>query len=304
MNKEEMDELTTTELFEKVKTKIEDGPLGYLTIFQEINKYGRGGVDDSNPIWVWGDNITYKKINYDWKDKKQYAQNLYKTQLFNLNKNIINLFLLTKNDNHLRKLPFHDCFINIQLDIEGYKIMGVRIRNPPRIGGMEFIECVIVKGDSLCGIQPIPLYTYKQKNKINKQKNKIKKETLHLYKKIQLFVYNFLDFLNDPEVKIITVERDEKRNKKRVLHGKLPIPTRKFVRITGQLKIYMDKLNSGAIRKIDHKFWVRGHFRTLRSEFWKKKRGIRIWIPPFIKGKGILIKRNYLVKKGDEVNMT
>jgi len=122
-------------------------------------------------------------------------------------------------------------------------------------------------------------------------------EDLNFDTKLSLFVCNFLNFLNDPNVELITIERTKEQNEKRILKGKDPIPPQVFIRITGKLKIYLDQLKSGGHFSYSHRFWVRGHFRTLRSEKWKKAKGTKIWIPPYIKGKGILVNKIYDVKK-------
>ena len=82
---------------------------------------------------------------------------------------------------------------------------------------------------------------------------------------------------------------------KRILRGKLPIPSQKFIRVNGKLKIYLSELNSGKHFNYSHRFWVRGHFRTLRNDKWKNARGTKIWILPFIKGKGVLVDKIYEV---------
>jgi len=65
-------------------------------------------------------------------------------------------------------------------------------------------------------------------------------------------------------------------------------------------KDYVNELNSSGSFEYSHKFWVRGHFRSLRSERYKEKRGIRIWIPPFVKGKGILMGKSYRLRGKNE----
>lgn len=47
-----------------------------------------------------------------------------------------------------------------------------------------------------------------------------------------------------------------------------------------------------------HAFWVRGHYRHLKSERFKNKQGQMIWIPPYIKGNGELLDKVYEMKKG------
>jgi len=115
---------------------------------------------------------------------------------------------------------------------------------------------------------------------------------------ISLFICNFLDFLNDPDVNLIKVERDENKNNKRVKRGKLSIFTSFYIRLKGELKIYFDKLQSDlAENKFNHRFWVRGHYKHWRSDKFKNVKGKKTWVKPYIKGQGILIDKQYIVHK-------
>ena len=116
-------------------------------------------------------------------------------------------------------------------------------------------------------------------------------------KKIQIFICNFLDFLNDPEVELKTIKRSEKNRERRIKNGKMPIPPINFIIVTGKLKIYQDGISSGIHFDFSCKFWVRGHFRRLiDEERYGESAGKRIWIKPYIKGKGILKDKNYKLK--------
>jgi len=108
------------------------------------------------------------------------------------------------------------------------------------------------------------------------------------------FFRNMLHLMNDPHVKTIKIDRDEGRNQKREKKGKLPIPERNIIKVTGILKEYINRLESDSkIWSYNYAFWVRGHFKHWQSDCYKKMQGKRTWVPPFIKGKGILIKKNY-----------
>jgi hypothetical protein len=50
-----------------------------------------------------------------------------------------------------------------------------------------------------------------------------------------------------------------------------------------------------------YQFDVKGHFRTLLHKRWTHKRGQVIWIPPFKKGKGLYIPKDYSVDSPKEV---
>ena len=85
---------------------------------------------------------------------------------------------------------------------------------------------------------------------------------------------------------------DEQRLKK----GKSKQPNITYIDVKGKLKIYLDQLNNKTDFTYTHRFWVRGHFRVLKDKKWKKSQGKKIWIVPFIKGDGVLIKKEYNVK--------
>jgi hypothetical protein len=123
---------------------------------------------------------------------------------------------------------------------------------------------------------------------------------------IKMFVMNFLNFINDPCVQYVTVEHDKQRNEQRINDGKLPIPNRNVIKLTGVLKKYVSELSQDKTTwNHSIRWWVRGHFRILRDvDYWGAKAGTRIFIPPYIKGSGVLITKAYSVekKKSDEVD--
>jgi len=75
-------------------------------------------------------------------------------------------------------------------------------------------------------------------------------------------------------------------SKGHIKRGKIPIPTMHIIRLKGKLKQYINTLSSGDCFEYHYRFWVRGHFRTLKDEKrWGSNVGRRIWILPYIKGK-------------------
>lgn len=107
------------------------------------------------------------------------------------------------------------------------------------------------------------------------------------------FVGNFLNLLNSDEVETILIEKE---NLKRISRGKNPISKIVFVRLKDKIKKYLNKLKSENSFEYNHSFWVRGHWRTFRNEKFKQNVGKIIWILPFIKGDGILVKKDYVVE--------
>ncbi len=139
--------------------------------------------------------------------------------------------------------------------------------------------------------------TFTVKVQTNKDTNPNARKFVHL------FILNFLNFLYNPETEWRTVTYSKEKNKKRIEKGKTPIPPRNIIKITGELKKYVDKLDKDKKTwTYNYRFWVRGHWRTLKDkEYWGEKAGTRIFIPPYIKGKGVLFGKKYSVEKTDHV---
>ena len=138
-------------------------------------------------------------------------------------------------------------------------------------------------------------------------------------RKVKEYIMNFVDFVNSEEVKLMFTERTDKNTERRVQKGNVPLPSFNKIYVIGYLAKYLKELEAteGETR-FSHRFWVRGHFR----HFWNKKYdhlyqdfkdgnlknqkgcqyimdgsgSLKIWIFPFIKGKGILINKGYKLK--------
>jgi len=110
---------------------------------------------------------------------------------------------------------------------------------------------------------------------------------------IHTFVLNCLNFINDPEVEWKIIDADAHQNAKRLKKKKFPIPRRYIVELKGKIVRYINDLHESGGWEVGHRFWVRGHWRVLRSERFKDARNKRIWISPHIRGKNILIDKKY-----------
>jgi len=244
---------------------------------------------------------------------------LESSKIFRINdEHIIDLLLKTNNNLNVRNIPFPQIFIDHHIVLDDCIIHGILVYNVHSDKNDFFGYEVKNKPEKLNNAFLILGHDKKDKTEFYKlgyieEKGEFKNDLNNtntnwegtefsledlkgLTKKISLFICNFLDFLNNPEVEIVEVERTQEQNAKRIARGKPPIPPINYVRITGKLKLYLDELKSGGHFSYVHKFWVRGHFRTLRSEKWVNKRGTKLWILPFIKGQGILINKIYEVK--------
>lgn len=235
---------------------------------------------------------------------------------------IVNMLLMTKNNIYCRKLPFNFMFIDNEITVNNLIIHGIFISAVHSDTSHQYkLDRDIPSEDRNIGYFVIGFdknddtifykngfIEYNENYKDNSEISVINEngdifnveDLKNTELTLQTFVCNFLDFINNPEVEIIVVEHSEDQNEKRIARGKQPILSHSLVRVTGKLKIYIDQLEAGGHFKYSHRFWVRGHFRTLRDEErFGQKAGTKIWIVPYIKGSGILINKNYEVKKDD-----
>lgn len=112
---------------------------------------------------------------------------------------------------------------------------------------------------------------------------------------IKGFIHNLIDFINNPEITFSDKTYCEQRNAKRIKRGKYPLPNHTYISITGELKNSIERFNAWS-SSLTRKHWVRGHFRTLRDEErFGDNVGKKIWIEPFVRGEGILLKHTYIV---------
>lgn len=108
---------------------------------------------------------------------------------------------------------------------------------------------------------------------------------------------NFLDVLDTKEVRVAHIPA-KPMDEKRKARGQISFPPRHRVILTAPIRAYLDSLREGGHFTYSHSFWVRGHMRHYRNERYAKsgKLGTVQWIMPYIKGKGILVKKPYEVE--------
>ena len=116
-------------------------------------------------------------------------------------------------------------------------------------------------------------------------------------------ICNVLDMIYamDDKLNITIIETAEEQNIKRIKRDQIPIPTKIFIKPKDEFKQYVYKFvkdMEDGIRKIGHKFLVRGHWRHFRAERYKQEtRETPVWIKPFWKGEGIMIAKEYMITK-------
>ena len=236
---------------------------------------------------------------------KGIEESFSQSKLFECEEAVKTLLFLTKPTKTKPKLPFENIFLDVSIKTEqNNELIGLLVREGELFKGTGQDKIQVGKGLRITTFLKseeegvfITLNPNGNDNlELTIEGEKIKnKATRKLQKNITDFVYNFVNFINSPEVKIIEVQRNEKNQKRRIREGKSILPSSKKIILTGYLKEYVNELvTSGQIR-YSHKFWVRGHFRHYQKYHQKV-----IWILPYIKGKGVLIEKKYKLERGKE----
>lgn len=207
------------------------------------------------------------------------------------------------------RLPFPEIFIDVSLEAEeGNRIEGILIKEINYINHtaeegiittktkptLTAFICTFSKTQS---IMELSLEFDDLKKMKRSEKQILQDEVItHLTELVQKFVFNFLCFLNDPEVVYIERKRDTNTNQRRMKQGKMPLPDSNVIQLKGQIKRYIDSIPDYSFKgALSYRFWVRGHFRNLRAARYKEKK--IIFIPPFQKGSGVLVPQRYRVEK-------
>jgi len=272
-------------------------------VFDPIPQYLTSLVDNPEPEYGIKLATTHKG---QYNIREDILRRELLSKVFSLEQKIGEALTKTKTSRTQTLLPFPNiCIIPEKLFILEKQIISVfliqnQISGEP--GYKLILACATIKKNEKVYSRLNWTYNYESYPKFGyTQKELCRGPIDNLSKTIHKFVSNFLDFLNNPEIQIIEHVPSEERNQKRIGKGKIPIPTRANIRITGKLKVYLDNFQKQSEQYgYSHRFWVRGHFRNLRSEKWTHKQGQKIWILPYIKGQGILINKTYQVVKPND----
>lgn len=248
---------------------------------------------------------------------------LSRCHVFEINGTIGRLFVLTDNKPRTGvRLPYPKVFIECTFEMFGIKIMGIRLEESKvslshlervhddipdnfEVDGKEndiFITCsMVLTKDNATGFT-FGLYNEMEESfaitqGINGFQPLSTDDFVRVKKSIRSFVMNFIDFLNIEDIELVVHQRKPFDEQKRVDKGKMPLPSSTTVKLTGKLKKYIDNVTLYEHESPSHAFWVRGHYRHLRADRYKERKGDVIWILPFIKGVGELWKQEYEIEK-------
>ena len=233
------------------------------------------------------------------KEASIVAKAFTNSHIFMLEPKIIEKLLMTDNKIYFRNLPFEIVYFETELRLGDNTIYGLLLSEFQNTMHIFFNGISDHEEGWFQDSYMIPeTERYKQH-----RPEEMERQPYSPYKQqILTLVCNLIDFITQPEVEIVVVERTKEQNAKRIEKGQAPIPPIHYVHVTGKLKIYLDNLEKQ--ENLDfhyrHRFWVRGHWRTLRNENrYKSHTGTKIWIAPFIKGEGLLIENLYKIKEND-----
>ncbi len=253
-----------------------------------------------------------KEIDYagleDYFDKIEYIC-LNDAKIFEISDDISNV--LASNDCELDKLPFEEIFIDSKH----------KIYDRTYLGHFIFHTLFEDKNDEKC---TTVLSLYSSYNKSEEQclwmdliylgKNE---EQDKYTKRVISFISSFTNFVNEPDVKLIEQIRSVSNERRRLERGRIALPSKNYsIVLHGELRRFVDEFNiNHSSITYSHKFEVRGHYMHFRdkTKYRKlyalddnslKKSGyilvngmIKKWKRPFFKGRGMLVKKNYEVKK-------
>ena len=128
-----------------------------------------------------------------------------------------------------------------------------------------------------------------------------------LLETLSKFLCAFLDFVNQPDIDLVTHTYSDKQKRKAEKRGGFVRSGQTHIKLTGKLKAHvvsLKKLFPGGKIDWSHAFWVRGHFMRFKSERYSEEvRGTKKWKLPFIKGTGKIIKKDYVVRATKELFM-
>lgn len=100
-----------------------------------------------------------------------------------------------------------------------------------------------------------------------------------MYKHCSKLVCNIIDMVegNDEDLEVTTIHTTSEQNLKRIKRGKVPFPTKVFIRANKEFKQYIKDFNDEDEEcketKLTCKFLVRGHWKHFRAERYVRKKG-------------------------------
>jgi hypothetical protein len=235
--------------------------------------------------------------------------------------------LSMNTDRDIRELPFPALFLNfsscetillgilLEKGVDGGIFYSARIKGDKDTAAY-FSDGTITKTNKDLGEKEMVCKAY-QYGSGDSSHLPSRKSIFIVNRRIQTLICVLLDMINHPEVEVVTLHKStEEEIQNRVRRGKAPIYASSILKISGKLKeyIYEEELkNTNSYTPCGYRYEVRGHIHrwldksiykklySLTSEqlyqknMYKDKNGIICkWINSFWKGKGLIVKHEYI----------
>ena len=262
---------------------------------QDLPSYLPGYTEDA---------ISYLAEFYE-KVSVQARQDINKElRLVEIEKDLIPLIENTDNKIFYRPLFFSTVFINNDFIFENFIIKGLLIEDVPTQKDI-LIYLIAMDTNNYDLMASMIILTAKmvdlQEYSVPGTENIESSERFNKY--VQTLVCNIIDMVegNDEDLEVTTIHTTAEQNLKRIKRGKIPFPTKVFIRANKEFKQYVKDFDEAdeeyKENKLTYKFLVRGHWMHFRAERYTRKKGEKTWVKPFYKGQGIVIAKPYKVIK-------
>jgi len=243
--------------------------------------------------------------NYSKDTVKSFMfSSIKQSRIFKIPKDLTSLFLLTKPTENY-ELPYETIFIEQFIKQGNNNINGILLSQKPQtLREFDHDNKILVYSSiSLNGESFSTGFKLNDPERnLPSPSNEIEDANIRISEMAQAnmintindLVNNFLCFVNSPDIEYVTKIDTPRDTKIRKRKGKPQRPPIASIILTDPIKRYLSKQRLGEKMVYSHRFWVRGHWRTLRNiKRYGENTGKNIWIKPYIKGDGLLINKNY-----------
>ena len=223
-------------------------------------------------------------------------------RLIEIEEDLIPLLENTDNKIFYRPLFFPTVFINNDFIFQNFIIKGLLIEDVPKEKDL-LIYMIGIDTNTYDMVASMIALTAEETTLFQPLKREIGGETDTLNNHIKLLTCNIIDMIegNDEDLEVTTIVTTPEQNAKIIKRGKIPFPTKIFIRANKKFKQYIKDFNEENEEckdtKLTCKFLVRGHWMHFRSERYTRKQGEKVWVKPFYKGQGIVVSKTYKVTK-------
>ncbi len=220
-------------------------------------------------------------------------------RLVEIEEDLMPLIIHTDNKIFYRPLFFPFVFLNNDIKFEHVIVKGVLIRDNEI--NKDYTVTAVCLDLRDYGFYTIMLDLVKKNEDRSLLKTKEDIEfSARLNDYVRKIICNFVDLVegNDEDIDTVEIMTTQEQNLKRIKRGKIPLPTKVFIKSKKEFKRYVQEFNRNYEdneKGFGYKFLVMGHVRHFRAERYKHVKGSKIWIKPFWKGEGIVVSKEYKV---------